>query len=421
MKPAGRLAIEFGIDSLERKSYRPTWSFTFPVAFDGRSLAFADLSYWQRINGSLEGVVDFRLAAGLEHRLSSRLSVEASLNHFCRHLTSIRNSYVLNLNEAVGRVRIRGENASAGFGLGAYVGGSPGFSSLALFNLTVPGLLIDEMSLDAEIKWVNFSDILYEFGFAVELARGTEIFLRGVKTYELDAAAVLGLRFLSEGANVEHVDSFDLSAGAYPYYDTHKLLVLGNYRLAFLKDKDRRFFLDADFRSPILSGRSFLGEFWPDRMLYGLSAEYEKKVGGLFAAAYARYLVDMPVDKAAPFRASLAAGLALRNQADFERLEKPVRFELRGGRDFKFAYDLGAKIGVNTVAAKFVDAGAEFRVQANAERGEAEVLAFLEFGGDVAVRPFLGVRKISYLAGGPPPADAFKRKLTAGLSLYKWF
>jgi hypothetical protein len=419
-KPAGQIAVEFGIDSLERKSYRPKWSFTLPLAFEGASRFAADLSYWQRGNGRLEGLVDFWLSARLEHRISSALSVEAGLDHFCRHLTSIRNPYVLNLNEAVGRVRYRGPNASAGFGLGAYVGGSEGYDGLALASLALPGFLLDELSLDVALKWVNFEDVLYEAGITLALGEGTEIFFRSIKTYALDRTALLGLRFLSEGRNARSVDAFDLSAGAYPFYKTHKLLVQGSYRLAFLREPGRLFFLEVDFRSPIIGGRSFFGEFWPDRMLTGIGAEYARRIGGIHAAWYGRYFVDMPADKDIPFRASLATGLALRNQPDFDRLENPLRFELRGGYDFKFDYDLGARIGLNTVGARFADTGVEFDILANAERRVAEVLVFAEFGGAVAVRPFVGIRKISYLAGGPPPPDPFRRKLTAGISFFKW-
>ncbi|MBM3295051.1 MAG: hypothetical protein FJY82_11085 [Candidatus Aminicenantes bacterium] len=109
---------------------------------------------------------------------------------------------------------------------------------------------------------------------------------------------------------------------------------------------------------------------------------------------YGRYFVDQPVDKAVPFRA---------------------------GADFKFDYDLGLKFGLNTVGAGSVRAGAELRVQANAAKREGEALAFLEFGARVAVRPFFGLRKIMFLAGGPPPPDPFRRKLSAGVSLHSWF
>ena len=421
IRPSGRVAVDFGIDSLERKFYRPTWSFALPLAFQGRSRAFADLSYLQRLNGRLEGIVDFWLGAGIEHRVSKTISAEAGLNHFCRHLTSNRNARVLNLNELVGRLRLQGEDALVGFGLGTYIGGSPGYDALAVMNLRLSRLFLEELRLEAEFKWVNFEDWLYEAGFSLALAPGTELFLKSASTYEYPRTAYLGIRFLSEGRNARHVESLDLSAGAYPFYDTHKLLVLGGYRLAFFREPGRRFLLEADFRSPILDGRSFLGEFWPDRMLYTLSAEYERTAAGVFAAWYGRYFVDIPVDKDVPFRASLATGLAFRNQPDFDRLEKTVRWEIRAGADFKFDYDLGAKFGVNAVGPKSVRPGAELRLQANAERREAEGLAFLEFGTSLAVRPFIGLRKISYLAGGPPPPDPFRRKISAGLALHAWF
>ena len=53
----------------------------------------------------------------------------------------------------------------------------------------------------------------------------------------------------------------------------------------------------------------------------------------------------MPVDKAVRFRAGASAGLAIRNQPDFNRLDGPIRFEARAGFDYKFTYDFGMKIG----------------------------------------------------------------------------
>jgi hypothetical protein len=420
-RPAARFQVELGIDSLERKSYRPTFDLSWPLTLDGGTRAFFGLDYWQRINGDLEGAIDYWLEAGAEHRVSDAVSVEFGLAHLCRHLTSVFNPSVLNLNEVVGRVWVREGGARVGLGAGGYIGTGDAYDSLMVLSLGLPRFLAPELSFEAEVKWVNFDEVLHEAGLSLALGPGTDLFLRSVRTYRLGSTTILGLRFKPEGVNARYVDGFDLAAGVYPFYDTHKLLVLGSFRLAFVDRPGTRLFLDTAFATPVLSGSDFLDTFWPDRMLYVVSGEYEKRLGGLFASWYARYAVDMPADKAAPFRASLATGLAVRNQPDFDRLDRAARFEARAGIDFKFDYDLGLRLGLNTTSSGPVNGGAEFRYEGNAERSAVEVLAFLSVGKDLSVRPFLGLRKFASFAGNPAGPDPFRRKLTAGLSFFKWF
>jgi hypothetical protein len=420
-RPKGTLQIEFGLDSLERKFYRPEFSLAGPLAFDGRSLAFLDLSYLQKINGSLEGPIDFWIRTGIETRLSGRLSLEASLNHFCRHQTSLFSPSILNLNELVGRIWVRNDGLRAGIGFGVYVGGSPGYDGLLLLNLEAPHILIPELSLESELKWVNFAEILHETTFAIALTPGTDLIIAAAKQYHLPRTTHLGLRFRPEGSNARLLDGFNMAVGAYPFFDAYKLMVAGAFRLAFLREPSRRFFLDIDFHSPVLSGSEFWGQFWPDRMFYTISAEYERPVGNFYLAWYGRYFADLPVDKAVPFRASAATGLALRNLPDFDRLDGPVRFEIRAGFDLKFKYDIGAKLGINTMGSSGLKAGAEARVDINAERRAAEAVIFAAYGRDVSVRPFAGIRQVKPLAGARTPDESFKRILTAGIAFHKWF
>jgi len=420
-RPEGRVQVEFGLDSLERKFYKPEFSLSWPVVFAVPSRVFFDLNYLQRINGDLEGPVDFWVQTGLEARLSNSISIEASLNHFCRHQTSLFNSHILNLNELIGRVWLQNGGIRLGLGFGTYVGGSPGYNGLMLINLTVPHLLLPELSFESEVKWVNLSEILHETGFSIALSSGTDLFITQAKHYHLGRTTHLGLRFRPEGPNARLLDGFDMGVGAYPFFDDYKMMVNGGFRLAFLREPSRRFFLDINFRSPILSGSEFWGPFWPDRMLYTVSAEYERAIGGLFAAWYGRYFVDMPSDKAVPFRAGSATGLSLRNQSDFDRLDKSFRFEIRAGFDFKFVYDFGLKVGLQTKGKTGGKAGGELRIEANKERRTAEALAFFDFGLDVSIRPFVGVRRVTTLAGEPAPDDPFKRTLIVGIAFHKWF
>ena len=165
----------------------------------------------------------------------------------------------------------------------------------------------------------------------------------------------------------------------------------------------------------------FLGQFWPDHMLYDIAAQYERTLpGGLYGGLFARYFLDMPVDKALRFRSGLSAGLALRNQTDFNRLDKPLRFDLAAGYDFVFAYDVRIRLGAQVKPKGFVPLGADFRLDANAERQTAEFKVFASLGKDFEARPFVGIRKITYLVGAPP-AELFKNRLTAGVTFLKWF
>jgi hypothetical protein len=242
------------------------------------------------------------------------------------------------------------------------------------------------------------------------------------------------------------LSSLRLSTGAYPFFNSHKLLVNGAFRLELAKSEggarsaggpgsrepggepDGRFLADLEFDAPVLTGDGFFAQFWPDRMIYRVRAEYEKAIGdGLFAAWYARYDVDMPVDRAVAFLASLSTGAAVRNQPDFERLDKALRFEAWAGLDFKYDYDVGLKVGINTTARGTreapgaLNAGAELRWQANGMREAAELKIFGEFAGAVVVRPFVGAKKISYAAGGTPGPGTFAERITIGVALYKWF
>jgi hypothetical protein len=412
---------EIGIDSLQRRFYRPQFTLSWPLAVLGGSRAVLDFSYLQRINGSQEGAIDYWIFAGLETKISSAVSFEVSLNHFCRHLTSIHNPYVLNLNELVGRFWVRGENVELGFGYGPYIGGSRGYDGLMIVNFNLPRLLIPELALETEWKWADFRNVYYDAALSVGLGRGADIFIRASHHYAYPATAYIGLRFRSAGAIERIVDKLDLEAGVYPYYNTHKLLVNGGYRLEFLGRPERRFFIDVDFRTPVLSGSGFLDQFWPDHMLYDIAAQYERTLpGGLYGAWYARYFLDMPVDKALRFRSGLATGLLLRNQPDFNRLDKPVRFEIAAGYDFVFAYDFRVRLGAQVKPRGLIPFGADFRLDADDERQTAEFRIFAVRGTVLEVRPFVGIRKISYLVGAPPP-DLFKNKITAGLAFYKWF
>ncbi len=421
-RAAAEVRAEMGIDSLDRRFYHPSFSFSWPFSRIGDGRFKLDVSFLQRMNGDLEGVIDYWVRAGAETRVSQAVSIEAALNHFCRHLSSVANPYVLNLNELLARVVIRTGGLALGFGYGPYVGGSPGYESLASFSLDAKPFLLPEASLSGEVKWVDFDRLFYEATLSVALGGGVEIFARGAKHYDYPPAAYLGLRLRSDGPLGKHVSDFNATMGVYPYYDRHKLLVLGTYRIAMMRAEGRRFLGQVDFQTPLLSGDGFFAQFWPDRMLHAAEAEYERTLGGgLRAAWYARYAIDMPVDKAVRFRSHLATGLLLRNQAEFERLERPLRFEAALGYDFAFDYDARLKAGAHVrLGRRGAKAGAELALEASSAQELASAKAFLSFGKSVETRPFIGIRKVAYLAGLPPGKSPFRSSLIVGVTFLRW-
>ncbi len=420
-KPRSGLAAEFGIDSLSRKFYRPEFRFSWPLGADGKGRLNVEVSFLQRSNGKLRGAIDYWARLHAEKKIGPSLSLEAGLDHFCRHTTSSDMSYILNLNELAGRLWVRTESVEAGLGLGSFLGGSPGYHQLMTFDLILPRLLISELRFESRWKWLNFRDLFYETTLSLGLAGGAEVFLRGAREYGFPAAAYLGLRFRTDGSRGRLLDAFGLSVGVYPLYDEHKVLFDGDYRLNVFKDAGRRLLLDVGFRTPLLAGDGFFAQFWPDRMQYAVEGQYEKPLpAGHFLSWYARYFVDMPVDKSMRFRSSLATGLLIRNQDLFDRLETPLRYEIAAGYDFDFSYDVRIKLGAQARVGRAGAAGADLRIEANGARQTAEFKAFLAFGKEISVRPFIGIRQVSYLAGGPPQmTDPFKNKLTFGIAFFE--
>jgi len=421
-KPRADLRVELGVDSSQRRFYRPDFSFSLPFDLFQASRAYVSVSYLERLGGSLKGTTDYWIKTGFETLLSGSFSAEVGLAHFCRHLTSIFNPRVLYLNELLGRVWMRRGRLAVGLGFGPFVGGSPGFRELMIADFNLSGFFLPEITLESELKWVDFERFYYGAGLAVTLAQGAEIFIRTTRDYDYAPATYIGIRLGTEGAPARIVDRLDIEMGYYPFYDRHKLLFLGGFRLGLLDRPDRRFFVDVDFRTPILHGTSLFAQSYPDRMLYDVEAQYEKPLaGGLYGAWYARYSVDLPTDKPVHFRSSLSTGLALRNQPDYNRLDKPVRFEIEAGYDFVFDYDLRLRLAGQIRPRRLFPVGAELRVDANSERRTIEFKAFAALGKVIEVRPFVGVRKVSYLAGPVPPEDDFLNRVTTGIALFSWF
>jgi hypothetical protein len=416
-----RVLVEFGIDAYQRTYYRPSFNYFADLPFPARTRMRMDMAYEIRANGQLEGPIDFWLDGGLEHRLSDSFGIEASLTHFCRHVSSRDNPYILNYNEAVGRIRWAARPFTLGIGVGGYVGGSPGLSRLVVLDFDIARLVLRELAFEAELKWADFSKLYYRAGLAFSLGRGVDLVLRFSRTYGLPAESFIGLRLASDGAVREYVDRFDTAVGLTPYHDDYKLVAEGAYRLVLLRAPGRRLLFNIAFDTPVLNGRDFFAEFWPERMLTMVDAQYEVAGRGFFAAWYVRYALDMPSDRAEPFAARLGTGLVVRNRADFDALDAPFRVEASAGYDFGGAFDCGGRMGVNTVALRPFDLGAELAWERTGGRQAYGLKCFAAFGKDVSIRPFLGIRKIGLYAMDPAAREPIKEGLTFGIAFLKLY
>ena len=416
-----RVLVEFGIDAYQRAYYRPSFEFVADAPLLRDTRMFLDLAYLQRANGRLEGPIDFWLDAGAERRMSKALSIEASLTHFCRHVTSRSNTYILNFNEAVGRVAWTPGAFRLGLGFGAYLGGSPGLSRLAVFDFRIPRVVLPELTFEGELKWVDFSTLYHEAGFTLALGRGIDLVLRSSRTYGLPAETFIGMRLASDGAAQDFIDRFDMTFGLTPFHNDYKLVGEGGFRLIFLRAAGRRLLVDVEFTTPILNGRGFFAQFWPDRMIYNIDAQYEVAGRGFVAAWYARYTLDMPSDRSAPFAGRLGTGLIVRNRPDFDALDTPVRIEAFAGVDFSRVLDFGFRAGINTVAGKPFDVGAELDWKRTGGNPAYELKAFAAVGKEISVRPFIGVRRLGLYSPDAPADEPVRQEWMFGVSFLKWY
>ncbi|MDH4198586.1 MAG: hypothetical protein OEW05_14320, partial [Candidatus Aminicenantes bacterium] len=249
------------------------------------------------------------------------------------------------------------------------------------------------------------------------MAEGVDLFVRNVRPYGLDPVTYLGLRFGSRGSAASFVDAYSFRLGMYPFFDGIKAVGDTAARLRFLDRPTSRLLISLAAIIPVQRGNAFFGRFRPDRIIYPVAVEYERCLpGGLYATGYFRYRVDMPIDVAERFDGRLSAGLGLRNQRHFERLERPFRFEVFAGREFDRGYEALGRAGLNTTGRR-VDAG--FEIYAFLRPGDREYRGelFVEFGDGVRLRPFVALEFLSLT----PEEDPLKGKFLFGLTFFKWF
>jgi hypothetical protein len=409
------LVVEYGLDSLERRFFHPSFRFDFPWRGGG---FFAQVEYISRMNGDLQGAIDYWVDAGLRRTLSGALDLELRLNHFCRHETLRDTLYVWNLNELLGRViRTRGETTFS-LGGGAFIGGSEGYRSLVTAGAEWRRFLLPELTLAAELKLVDFGRLYHQAGFALALNRSLELFFRNERRYALRNASYIGLRLRSRQTDDPLLEAMKVLVGASPFDDRFKLEVEGEFRMEFFRGESRRVVAAVGFETPILNGDGFFAQFWPGRMSYDVGLDYERALEpGLFAAWVARYRLDKPVDEERPFAASLFTGLALRNQRVFDELERDLRFDIAAGCDFKHGLELRSDLGVGICRSKAVNVFAEMRSRAGARRLRLDVRLLAALGRARELRPYVGWKKDF----DPDPDRMAPGKLLFGLGFFKKF
>jgi len=414
-KNSASLVVEYGLDALERRYYHPVFHFDFPYKWGN---LFSEVQYYSRMNGRLQGAIDFWVNVGVQKTFRDKLKFELRLNHFCRHETVRDAPYVWNLNEVLARVGLTGRNFDLALGGGGFIGGSDGYRQLAVMSAEWRGFLIPELVLAAELKWVNFARVFHEFGIALALNKNTDLFFKNVRHYEFRNASYIGLRYKSAANHDAVLDSMKVLVGASPFNDVFKLEVAGGFKMEFFANHSRRVVAGVDFESPILNGDGFFAQFWPGKMIYDIALDYEKKISPrLFAAWTTHYRLDMPVDDDLTFAANLFTGLALRNQPNFDELERNVRYEFAAGYDFKRGLEACGKLGVLFCRNDLMKLLSELQTRVDGKRIRVDFRVVGNFSKAVQLRPYIGWEKDIFLDGAP----AIPGKLLFGLGFFKSF
>lgn len=410
------LTVEYGLDSLERRTYRPVFHFDFP--YRGGEW-FAEVQYISRMNGALQGTTDYWVEAGLRQALGAALKLELRLNHFCRHETLRDTGYVWNLNELLAGLALERENVSLALRGGPFVGGSEGYRWLLAAGGEWRGALFPGLSLFAELKLVDLSRLYHEAGFFIALSRNVDLFFKNARHYQFPNMSYIGLRYRSGEGDGAPLDTMKLMAGVSPFDKRFKLTVEGEFRLDFFRNDSRRVCVGADFETPILNGDGFFSQFWPARMAYMVSLDYERRIAPrLFVAWVNRYRLALPVDKERPFTASLFTGLALRNQPDFDALERPLRYELAAGYNFKRGVEFDGKLGMEIWGSPSLSVVTEMKAQVDGRRASLDLRLLASTRRRVQVRPYLGLKKDFQLKEPGQDPDA---RLLFGLGFFRKF
>lgn len=409
------IAVELGIDSLERRYYSPHFRYDWNF---GKWGIFLDLKYYQIVAGDLSGTVDYWINFGGIKELSKHFSLEASLNHMCRHLTSTENPTIYDLNEVVARGWYRKENLKLGLGFGGFLGGRAGNNTLSVFNWHLDNLLNTELALDLELKWLDFSEILHEAELIFPLNHSMDLFIRNFRYYDSKLDTRIGMRISSKGGMKRFIHVVKNEFGVYPAFEDYKIHTEGTYGFEFFKTDHRRVLLTVHFDCPILRQRGFFGPSYPALFEYPISFLYERKIkDDFYLGWYTRYTITMPMDKDTRFRGDLGTGITIKNQQDFDMSEQVGRYELSVGYNFKHEVELYLKGGIHFFNSQGFQAGAEVNSHFNHNLAKHIFRIYGNISGRYTLKPFVAMESIEYRNGDKKNIN----RLLIGLGIYKWF
>jgi hypothetical protein len=405
-------SLEGGVESAQRRYIRPQLRFELPLRI-GR--VFTDLDYYHRTNGDLEGEIDFWMGLGLISPLSSNSEMEVVLRHFCRHKTSRDYPKVLDINEMMARVWYVSDGPRLGFGGGTYLGTSNHYDALFVLSFTWPRILRSEFSAAAEVKWVDFKELFYEFELAAAMDPSVDLVARFTRHYVYAPTTYFGLRFHSRDAAEKHIDQFRFRAGLLPDDETRKVSAAIEFNLNFFKTPRAQLHLTLNGDIPIERGKAFLGSFRPEEIKYRADLAYEKQIGpGFYGFAYGRYDLHMPVDMALRFDSSLGLGVGLKNQTYFKRLDRNFRYVIFAGGNYSHSYDLGMAVGFNTTR-KAINIGGDIQMDFQPGQYHALYELFAEAGSIPKIRPF-----VAFEQGTAQTEDKAFTRFLFGVEFFAW-
>ena len=405
--------LEIGIDSNERKFFRPRFRYDFPLSFTS---LYLDLEYTQHLNSRLKGEIDFWIRVGSVTKVSDLIDFEFSLNHFCRHKTSYYYPRILDLNELLGRFWLHMPILDLGIGGGTYLRGSNSNTALLTADLDWPRIFFTEFFGRAQIKWLDLEKLLYEFELGFSLDPSLDFFVRYTRHYEYPKTAYLGMRLNSRGKLGEHIDNFRFRGSIVTGDGVHKVLAQHEFRLDLYTSTVRRLLLTLDGRVPIKRGDTFFGKFHPDDVSYRVELDYEILLReNMRAYTYGLYNVRMPADRADYFSSSLGLGVGLRNQSDFLKLRRAFRYDVYVGQNFSRTFDMGICIGVNSMGQVW-KWGANARLVFDPDATYCLLEIFIETGQEVRIRPFLAYEYHDF----PNMNDTTRGRFLIGIDLFTW-
>lgn len=413
-RPRLDLRIDLGIDNLERRYYSPRFDFIFPLK---RGELFLDIEYRQWMNGRLEGRIDYWLSTGYRFVSDSGFLTTLRLNHLCRHEALRDVNQPFDLNEIMATIGTVGKWGRIEGGGGLYLGGHSPYSTLAYLGVELPRFILPELSFSGEVRWVDLKSWVHDAGVYLTLSKGTQLFLRNTGQYRSENMTLMGLRLSTREGTGPYLDGLGLNIGVSPDHPLYKIGVDGRFRLGFFAKASSRLLFESFFYTPLLNGDAFFARFQPDRMVHGLRLEYQKSLSkGWQAFWYGQYHLDQPVDRDEPFEGDLGTGLGLRNQTDFLRLQRRVRFELSGGFNFKKSVELSASWGLCLPLGRRLQTGLDLLFRLNNRESQLLARLFLAAGREVSIRPFLSYDRYH----DEERREISHNRISVGVGLFTW-